>query len=176
LSTNGLKLQESVEGIVEAGVKTVSVTVNATDPFILNKINAGVVFKGRKYIGAGAAELLIQRQIAGIREASGAGLVVKTNAVLIPGINDSHIEEIAEAVKDAGAGMINVIPLIPNAELSHVAAPDCELLNRVRAAAERHLPVFRHCRQCRADACGIPGVKDIADKLYDHRLETFSHG
>jgi nitrogen fixation protein NifB len=176
LSTNGLQLRKYVRQIVGAGVKTVSVTVNAVDLVILERINAGVALKGRWIAGREGAKLLIREQLAGIGEAVGHGLIVKTNAVLIPGINDHHIGELARAVSGAGAGMMNVIPLIPNHELAHIPAPDCSMLQEARAAAEAHLPVFRHCRQCRADACGIPGGKDLADQLYDRRLETFSHG
>jgi nitrogen fixation protein NifB len=52
------------------------------------------------------------------------------------------------------------------------------MLNRVRMAAEAHLSVFRHCRQCRADACGIPGRGiDYAKQLYEYQSPmTFSHG
>ncbi len=176
LSTNGLRLAENVDGIVGAGVKTVSVTVNAVDPATLVRINGGIVMNGRLIDGMEGAEILIEAQLEGIRRASRAGLIVKTNAVLIPGLNDGSIGEIAGAVAAAGASMMNVIPLIPNHELAFVPAPDCSLLNEARSAAEQHLPVFRHCRHCRADACGIPGQKDFADELYDRRLETFSHG
>ncbi|MDA8126254.1 MAG: radical SAM protein [Deltaproteobacteria bacterium] len=176
LSTNGLQLRKFVRQIAGAGVRTVSVTVNAVEPSILERINAGVMWKGRWIGGREGAKILIREQLAGIAAAARQGLVVKTNAVLIPGINDRHIGEIARAVSVAGAGMMNVIPLIPNHELAQVPAPDCGMLQEARAAAEAHLPVFRHCRQCRADACGIPGGKDLAGELYDRRLETFSHG
>ena len=176
LSTNGLRLRKCVKAIVVAGVKTVSVTVNAVDPAILEQINAGAVLNGHWVAGREGTEWLIREQLAGIRAATDQGLIVKTNAVLIPGINEDHIGEIAKAVSEAGAAMMNVIPLIPNHEFAHIPAPDCSMLQEARATAEEHLPIFRHCRQCRADACGIPGGKDLADELYDRRLETFSHG
>jgi nitrogen fixation protein NifB len=28
-----------------------------------------------------------------------------------------------------------------------------------RGIAERYIPQFRLCRQCRADACGVPGLE-----------------
>jgi nitrogen fixation protein NifB len=126
--------------------------------------------------GAVGAKALIRAQLDGIQKASDFGLILKTNAVLIPGVNDQHMGEIAQTVAEAGASMMNIIPLIPNHELSNIPAPDCSLLNAARSAAEEHLPVFRHCRHCRADACGIPGQRNFADQLYDRRLETFSHG
>ena len=104
-------------------------------------------------------------------------MVVKINTVLIPGINDRHIGEIARVTLEAGASMMNIIPLIPQNEMSDLRAPDCIELNEARESAEEYLPVFRHCRQCRADACGIPGKgEDFGASLYEHRADTFSHG
>lgn len=178
LSTNGLLLEENVEKMVEAGVQTISVTVNAVDPDILSQIVGKVAWKGRTYKGKAGAEILISAQLRGIRKASEKGLLVKCNAVLIPTINDQHIEDIAKAVADAGASSLNIIPLIPQGKLSHIPAPGCAALNLARLAAEKNLPVFRHCKHCRADACGIPGKNiELSALLYSHQTEnTFSHG
>ena len=102
LSTNGLKLRKYARLLSEVGVRTVSVTVNAVDPAILDLINAGVRWRGRWITGLEGAELLIREQLAGIGHAVDQGIVVKTNTVLIPGINDDHIEEVAWAAADAG--------------------------------------------------------------------------
>ncbi|WP_058302286.1 radical SAM protein [Gorillibacterium timonense] len=178
LSTNGLLLARSVERIVQAGVATVTVTVNAVDPVILEQICSRIVLDGRLLEGREAVEALIDAQLQGIRRASDAGLVIKINTVLIPGVNEWHVEEIARRTAAEGASLINIIPLIPQHEMIHIPAPDCFQLSEAREAAERYLPVFRHCQQCRADACGIPGAgRDLASALYDHPLEeTFSHG
>lgn len=178
LSTNGLLLERYAERIVQVGVKTVTVTVNAVEPAIQEHICSAIVLDGRLIKGHSAAETLIRAQLAGIREASALGLVIKINTVLIPDINGSHIGEIARQTKAAGASLMNLIPLIPQHEMAHLEAPDCFQLADARAAAEEHLPVFRHCRHCRADACGIPGSgTDLAAELYDRQIEeTFSHG
>ena len=104
--------------------------------------------------------------------------MVKVNTVLVPGINALHVGEIARAAARAGASLINIIPLIPQHELAHLPAPTSAQLIRARLAAEQHLTVFTHCNRCRADACGIPGETDFADRLYDERVAatTFSHG
>lgn len=158
------------------GVKTLTVTVNAVRTDILEKINGGIFTDGEPYTGKEAALRLLFAQIAGIRKAVDAGIIVKVNAVLVPGINDLHVGEIARVTKGVGASMMNIIPLIPQHEFSNLEAPDCLMLNDAREAAEKHLTVFRHCRHCRADACGIPGGRDFAEELYDHRPDTFSHG
>lgn len=177
MSTNGLLLERHVERIAKVGVKTLTVTVNAVEPEILQHICSKIYLDGTLYTGLEAAELLIKAQLAGIRKASALGIVIKINTVLITGINDRHVGEVARQTAAAGAELINVIPLIPQNEMSHLPAPTCLELHEAREAAERHLPVFRHCLQCRADACGIPGSGiDFAGELYEEPLQTFSHG
>lgn len=179
LSTNGLRLSEKARQVMEAGVKTVTVTVNAIRPEILTHICSGIVYEGRYIEGREGAHLLISNQLRGIREIRDLGVMVKINTVLIPGINDTHIEELARVARKLGASMMNVLPLIPQGGMRGHPAPDCHQLALARAGAEQHLPVFRHCRQCRADACGVPGKgKDLSHLLYERPLplETFSHG
>jgi nitrogen fixation protein NifB len=178
ISTNGLLLYRYAQELYDVGVRTLTVTVNAVDPYIQSQINAHVILDGKIYYGEEAARLLIENQLKGIETISKLGVVVKVNSVLIPGINDDHIETIAKTVKKAGATLYNIIPLIPQHDLSHIKAPNCEQLDSARIAAEKHLEVFRHCKHCRADACGIPGKLDLSSKLYGthKRLETFSHG
>ncbi|MBP5462143.1 MAG: radical SAM protein [Lachnospiraceae bacterium] len=178
MSTNGLLLDEKAEEVAEL-VDTLTVTVNAVDPNIQSKINKRIVYHGEVITGVEAAKILIHNQLSGIRKVAKSGTIIKVNTVLVPGVNDSHIEEIAATVKAAGATMYNIIPLIPQNEMKDRRAPTCEELNAAREQAELHINVFRHCQHCRADACGVPGVYDIGAKLYQGRLqakETFSHG
>jgi nitrogen fixation protein NifB len=179
LSTNGLLLERYAQDVWDAGVRTVTVTVNAVDPEILQYICSGIVLDGRHYEGLTAARILIEAQKRGIKRIAELGAVVKINTVLIPDINDAHVAEIARTTSELGAALINIIPLIPQHEMADFEAPDCALLNEAREAAEAYLPVFRHCRHCRADACGIPGISDLSGQLYDSNQriqETFSHG
>jgi nitrogen fixation protein NifB len=181
LSTNGLLLERYTDELAQAGVKTLTVTVNAVDPVILDRICAGVLLDGKVYTGIEGAEILIEAQKRGIRKAAALGLVIKINIVLIPGVNDGHIAAIAETAAGLGASIINIIPLIPQHEFAGHEAPDCTALGKAREAAERFLPVFRHCRHCRADAIGIPGKGDISSLVYGDdphasAAETFSHG
>lgn len=178
MSTNGLLLDEKADEVIEL-IDTLTVTVNAVDPEIEAKINNRIAYHGKIYTGTEAAEILIKNQLSGIRKVSKAGTLVKVNTVLIPGINDKHIEDVAATVKTAGASIYNIIPLIPQNEMKDLSAPTCEELYKARSDAEIYINVFRHCQHCRADACGVPGVYDIGASLYKGRLnvkETFSHG
>lgn len=179
MSTNGLLLDERAEEIVEAGVDTLTVTVNAVDPAIEARLNRFIVFHGARYEGEGAAAILIGNQLKGIKKVAAAGVTVKVNTVLVPSVNDEHIEDIARTVSEAGASIYNIIPLIPQHELRDVPAPDCAMIATARACAEQYIDVFRHCQHCRADAVGVPGQSEFGDQIYQKRIaveETFSHG
>lgn len=179
MSTNGLVLGRAILRILDAGVSTLTVTVNGSKPDIVSRIVSWVADDGRIFRGKEGATLLIRRQLEGIARAAEAGLTVKVNMVLIPGVNDEDVGAVAAAVSGAGARLFNVIPLIPQGIFRDTISPDCEALRQARDDAERSLPVFRHCSHCRADACGIPGLSDFSKELYGGVLsasQTFSHG
>ncbi len=179
MSTNGLLLYERADEVFDVGIDSLTVTVNAVDPKIEAKLNKYVIYHGRKYEGPEGAKILIENQLKGIRKIAAAGITIKINTVLVPEINGDHIEEIAETVKEAGASIYNIIPLIPQYELADQKAPVCSQIDEARTKASRYIDVFRHCQHCRADAVGIPGKSEYGDQIYQRRLkvkETFSHG
>ncbi|CRZ35773.1 nitrogen fixation protein NifB [Herbinix hemicellulosilytica] len=179
MSTNGLLLPDYADEIIKTGIDTLTVTVNAVDPEIQAKICESIVYKGRRYEGRQAAEILIANQLAGIKKVSEAGISVKVNTVLIPEINADHVVTVAKTVAAYGAKIFNIIPLIPQHKLSWCSVPGCDLISKVRKEAEEYIGVFRHCQRCRADAAGIPGAKDISEQLYIRPVRaenTFSHG
>lgn len=179
MSTNGLLLAERADEVIEAGVDSLTVTVNAVSPEIEAKLNKYIIYHGEKIEGEEGAGILIENQLKGIRKISGAGITVKVNTVLVPEINGDHIEEIAKTVSEAGASIYNIIPLIPQYELSDFRAPVCKEIDEARTKASKYIDVFRHCQHCRADAVGVPGKSEFGDQIYRKRAgikETFSHG
>jgi nitrogen fixation protein NifB len=167
LSTNGLNLPDKAREIWNAGVKHLTVTVNAADAKIGAKIVSHITLNGETITGEKAAEILLARQLEGLHAAVGLGMELKINTVLIPGINDGHIAEIAKKVSALGVKRHNIMPLIPRGEFAGMTPPDCVMLDAARTQAGSYLTVFRHCAHCRADACGIPGVNDFSRKLYE---------
>jgi len=157
LSSNGLGLPECIDRLSGLGLGSLTITINAIKPEVGARIYSWVRFKGALYTGAEGAEILIRNQLEGLHRAVAGGITVKVNTVLIPGVNDGEVERIAREVKRLGAGIMNVMPLIPQADFSHVSPPTSELLSSARAAGERVITQFRHCRQCRADAAGPVG-------------------
>ncbi|MCD5404956.1 MAG: nitrogenase cofactor biosynthesis protein NifB [Desulfotomaculum sp.] len=157
ISTNGLMLKERIEHLSAAGVRTITVTVNAVDPEIGSQIYEYVRFKGRTYRGKKAAALLWSQQAAGIEAAVKKGIRVKINTILIPDINKEHIPVVAKTVAELGVYMMNVMPLIPIAGFKDMKAPTVEEIKAIRKECERYLRQMDWCKQCRADAVGILG-------------------
>jgi len=179
MSTNGLLLYERADEVIEIGIDSLTVTVNAVDTEIEAKLNSAIFYHGKKYEGVEAAKILIENQLKGIEKVTKAGITVKVNSVLVPGINEDHIPDIAKAVSEVGASIYNIIPLIPQHELADSPAPTCAQIDEVRAKAGKYIDVFRHCQRCRADAIGVPGESDFGDQIYQKRIshkDTFSHG
>ena len=179
LSTNGLRLADNVAKIVAVGVRAVTVTINALDPDVLVELCGGIVDDHRVIRRHEGARLLVAAQRTGLAAAVAGGLTVKVNAVLVPGVNDGHLGDIAREASALGASTMNVIPLIPQAELCDSPAPTCAEVDAAHRAVERHLPAMRHCRHCRADACGKLGGVDFGAALCGENAassETFSHG
>ena len=157
LSTNGLALPERVDELAGLDLHSLTITINAVDPAVGARIYRDVIWRSSRYSGEEGAAILIKNQFEGVLRAAELGLVVKVNTVLIPGVNDAQIPLIAERVSDAGAYVMNIMPLIPQASLSHIIPPTPEHLERVRAENERIIAQFRGCQQCRADAVGLIG-------------------
>jgi len=169
LSTNGLALPEHLDRIAAAGVRHVTVTVNMTDPEVGERIYPWVLHGGRKVRGREASRLLSERQLEGIAGLRARGVLVKVNAVHIPGVNDGHLPEVIRTVRRAGAFLVNVVPLISAPEHgTHYGrtgqrGPTDEELEAVQAACAVDARLMRHCRQCRADAVGRLGEDRFAD-------------
>ena len=155
LSTNGLLLPEKIAELVDIGVSHVTVTLNTLDEQVGAKIYSYVSWKGQTLIGPDAARILIKNQLEGIKLAAEAGMTVKINTVLIPGVNDQLLYSLGMEIKKRGAHIHNIMPLIPQGKLAHIIAPTKEQLANGRDSLGAILPQMKHCQQCRADAIGL---------------------
>jgi nitrogen fixation protein NifB len=170
LSTNGLLLPACIERLEEVGITALTITINAVDPRVGRRIYSFVNYRGRLLRGAEAFEALSRNQLLGLRLAVERGMVVKVNSVLIPGINDAHLLEVAKVVCDLGAYIMNIMPLIPKAGFAAIPPPAPEELERVRKECAGIIRQFRHCKQCRADAAGVPGEEGCLASLPDNLI------
>jgi nitrogen fixation protein NifB len=156
ICTNGLLLGDRLDEIAQVGIRAVTVTVNATSADVGKDIYSWVRHDGVTYRGEEAASLLISKQFSGIEKAVDAGFSLKVNTVFIPGINDKEMPKIASRVKEAGASVMNIMPLIPCGKMKGLRAPTCEELRKARNDCEGIVPQFRRCEQCRADVIYLP--------------------
>ncbi len=160
ICTNGLLLSEKARILKELNVRSLTITINAVDAEIASRISSFSIVDGKKMEGLQGAEILVSRQLEGLEIAAELGFLIKVNTVLIPDINMAHISDIAYEVERRGAYILNIMPLIPLRELSNSRAPTCDELIEARETCESIIPIFRACKQCRADACGIPGQEN----------------
>ena len=160
LSTNGLLLPKKLGDLLETGVDSLTITINALDTKTGAEICSLVRYDGETFRGEEGAKLLIEKQVEGLREAVRSEIVVKINTVYIPGVNDEEISKIAELGGREGASIQNVIPLIPLHNFSNLKAPTMEQLKSVRDRRGVHVRQMLHCAHCRADAAGLLG-RDI---------------
>ncbi|MEK4850235.1 nitrogenase cofactor biosynthesis protein NifB [Paenibacillus sp. FSL H7-0756] len=173
LSTNGLTLYRHVDEIMELGIRHVTITINAIDPDVGQAIYPWVFDEGVRYEGREAAGLLISRQLLGLEMLAKLGILVKVNSIMIPGVNDHHLTAVSARVKELGATLHNVTPLIiaPGSQYEadgRKAPRPKELLNLQEQLGRGGMKVMRHCRQCRADAIGLLGQ----DRNPDFPLEA----
>ncbi|SFT64623.1 nitrogen fixation protein NifB [Kosakonia arachidis] len=163
LSTNGLMLPDAVERLVNVGVDHVTVTINTLDADIAAQIYAWLWLDGERYSGREAGEILIARQLEGVRRLTANGVLVKINSVLIPGINDGALSDVSRELRASGAFIHNIMPLIARPEhgtvfgLNGQPEPDARMIAKVRERCGEVMPQMTHCHQCRADAIGMLG-------------------
>ncbi|MCM2358811.1 MAG: radical SAM protein [Geobacteraceae bacterium] len=157
MSTNGLLLPEKIDLLNEIGLHSLTVTINALDPAVGGRIYSHISYHGKKYSGEEGAAILLANQLEGLRRAADYGMTIKVNTVFIPGVNEGEVPLIGRKVKELGAFVMNVMPIIPQAEFAGIEPPTPEKLEEVRLANESIIGQFKHCRQCRADAVGLIG-------------------
>lgn len=159
VSSNGMGIAPYIEALSEIDVSHVTITVCAVDPAIGAKIYGWVKDGKVIYKGLQGAKLLLSRQLETIEKLKSYNITVKVNCIVIPSINDHHIEEVAQTMKNLGVDLFNAMAMFPNVNtpFGTIEQPDKKLMEKLRATAEKYLPQMRHCTRCRADAVGLLG-------------------
>ncbi len=167
VATNGLGLAPFVDDLARLKVSHVTITINGTVPQVVEKVYAWIRDGKRMLRGREAAETLIARQAESLRLLVAAGIMVKINTIVIPGVNDHHVVDVARIASEAGASVLNLMPIYPVATtpFGTIATPKKALMDSVRAEAGLYLPQMRHCTRCRADAVGLIGDAMTKEKL-----------
>lgn len=176
VSTNGLSLPEHVDELCKHNIDHVTMTINCVDPEIGAKIYPWVFWNNRRIKGKKGAKILIEQQQKGLEMLVERGVLVKVNSVMIPGVNDEHLKEVSKIVKEKGAFLHNVMPLIAEAEhgtfygVMGQRGPTNDELMHLQDDCAGDMNMMRHCRQCRADAVGLLG-EDRGDEFSMEKVE-----
>ena len=166
VATNGMGVGPYIDELAELNTSHVTITMTAIDPEIGAKIYSWVRDGKRPLRGVEGAAALQARQIEALVKLKQRGVVVKVNSIVIPGVNDEHISEVAAKVSGLGADLMNCMALVPvkGANFEDLAPPDNLTMARVRLQSERFLPQMTHCARCRADAVGFIGEEMTAEQ------------
>lgn len=172
LASNGLHIGPYIEELARLEVTHVTITINAVDPAIGALVYRWVRDGEGPLKGEEGAALMIERQLDAVRRLAEAGVLVKVNSIVVPGVNDAHIPEVAKAAKALGATIMNCIPLCPveDTPFENLHEPDQLTMARVRLQSGENLPQMSHCARCRADAVGMLG-EDMSSEF----AETLEH-
>ncbi|MFV0592369.1 MAG: NifB/NifX family molybdenum-iron cluster-binding protein [Draconibacterium sp.] len=166
LSSNGLNVLPYVDELKELKVSHVTITINATEAETLSKLYKWVRFEKRGYFGKQAAEILLKNQLEAIRALKRTGITVKANTIVVPGINDGKVIEVAKKMKELGVDLMNTIPLYPveGTPFEDFEEPSPKMMKELRREIKEYLPPMTHCARCRADAVGLLGKDDSEAK------------
>ena len=165
LSTNGLELPKFVDEMVKYNIDHITVTINSVDTTgeIGSRIYPWIFYDNKRYYGKEAAQILLERQLEGMKKCVEKGILIKANSVLIPGINDKHLPEVAKKLKEIGVFLHNIMPIISEPEhgtkfgLDGIPSATDQQQMEVQEACGMDMKLMQHCRQCRADAVGLIG-------------------
>ncbi|HEX3047114.1 MAG TPA: radical SAM protein, partial [Bacillota bacterium] len=125
LATNGLRLGFYIEELARLRISHVTITINTVNPEIGKKIYAWVRDGKVIYRGEEGAMLLLERQLAAVAALKSHGITVKVNTVVIPGINDEYVKDVAAKVAELKADIMNAVPFypVPGSAFADVEAP-----------------------------------------------------
>ncbi|WP_408740900.1 nitrogenase cofactor biosynthesis protein NifB [Acetobacter sp. LMG 32666] len=181
LSTNGLALPDHVDEIANMNIDHVTITINMVDPEIGVQIYPWIFYKNRRWTGLDASKILHERQMLGLEMLTERGILTKINSVMIPGVNDTHLLEVNRVVKEKGAFLHNIMPLISDPAhgthygLTGQRGPTAAELKALQDQLEDGAKLMRHCRQCRADAVGLLGEDRGQEFTLDQLAESVAY-
>ena len=164
LSSNGLNILPYIDTIAEIGVTHVTITINAIDPEIISKIYSWIRHDKKVYRGLEGAKVILNNQLEAIKQLKQKSITVKINTIILPGINEDHISEVAKKVSELGADVMNCIPVVKNKDtvFADIEVPSKTLTFKTRLQASEYMKMMNHCSRCRADAAGLLG-QDFKD-------------
>ncbi len=159
VATNGLNILPYIKELAELNVSHVTITINAVNAEINEKIYSWMRYNRRIQTMEEGSKLLLANQLKAIKTLKEHNILVKINTIIIPGINDYHVVEVAKKVSELGADIFNPMPLYKNknSKFAHIEEPSHDLIQTIRRDTSKYMPQMHHCSRCRADAVGLLG-------------------
>ncbi len=159
LASNGLNIGPYLDELKELAVSHVTITINAVDPAVGERIYAWVRANKHVYHVKSGFKMLLEKQLAAVNGLKERGITTKINTIIIPGINDEHVEAVAKTISDLGADIHNCVAYYPNegSAFEDLPEPSADMMKQVRRVAGKYMPLMHHCTRCRADAVGLLG-------------------
>ena len=161
LSTNGVLLEGAATQLKKLGVRSISVSMSAIFPETAAQVYEWARIDREILQGLKMGKAIILKQLAGIERTVALGITVKVNTILIPNINIEDIQYLSKQIVDSGASLQNIVPLILCGNDQKLRPPTTEELFMARQTASENIAQFTHCKQCRSDVVGIPGLDRI---------------
>ncbi len=173
VATNGLNVTPYIGELAELKVSHVTLTINAVDPEIGTEVYAWVRLGKKVYRDLNAAGLLLENQLEALKTLKEKGVTAKINSIIIPGINDRHVIDVAKKVSELGADIFNALPYYHTEEtiFENIPEPHSELVTAIQKETAQYLPQMKHCARCRADAIGIIGQEN-SDEIMKQLMEA----
>lgn len=159
ISTNGLNIGPYVDELKNLGVSHVTLTINSLNPENLAKVYTWIRHKKKMYRGIEAGRIIAEEQMKALKLLSKAGIKIKINSVVIPGINEDDIIDVAKKGAEEGAETMNCLPLISaeGSAFEDYKKPDMKVMSEIKTGISGFIKPMTHCAKCRADAAGKIG-------------------
>jgi nitrogen fixation protein NifB len=178
LATNGLNILPYIEKLKDFNISHVTITVNAVDPEIVKRVYSWYRYDKKVHGAKEGAEEILKRQLEAIRQLKKAGITIKINTVVLPGINDAHIADVARVVAENGADVQNCIPCYrnPGTLFENIIPPTPQEMAAIRNEAGKYIKQMSHCARCRADAAGLIGEEMDPEDTADLKMSAAGCG
>jgi len=147
LTTLGLGIGDVAGELAAIGLSHVTLLVDAVSAEVAEEVFAWIRPANRTVPLPLAAQVLVEGQRRAVAALAEAGITVKINTTLHPGINDGHVEAIARTMAGLGATVMSLVPLWTDGE-DGAPRPDMDLLAAARERAARHLPLTPSWGEC----------------------------
>ena len=160
LATNGLCAAgfdeaELATSLAQIGLSHVTIFMDAADEAMIQRLYAWIRPGRRTLPPDQAARELLEGQARTMGALVAAGLLVKVNMTVYPGINEDHVTAVAARARQLGAGLFALSPFQPVDPANEPLPPTDERMAELRELASRHIQVVPGPQTCGHSLAGM---------------------